>query len=497
MNFLYSVLILLIFISFSVEGASSCSEDTNTREKAVSSVHQLLEARCNFYRNALEYLKNQDIPLREKTFFLSEYTGAPVPIVLEHPTKCLNLALPATEQDLTSFTKLSSISEDPRFLTILHYDLCCAKREMLKDFENRDADRRRFSKNSRKRSSQEVPQVIPSNGFSREFNDGIILNEALEYLHPHLTEGARTLESLLCSRKQIPAAHSSLQAEKISFFINQEMQALIERINSKFITLSGSVSQDILNNLERRSRAFAEITSGMGLDLVLRNSLSPLYNLEKVLDTFIQRHLPPVLPLPVQETTLPEEEEVSPAPQPLPEAAVLEEADVSSASIEVPAQATTPQPLPEAAVLEEADVSASTEVPDQATTEEEVVVDPKYRRQWTKEEKGIPQLPAATASVPQEDPNDILTATIRTLMGQQQLHFFREVIPKIFNPILKKDLEIGINAHNIKLFIPFKNNPERRILIYFHIPHKDNVEASPGAFWRCYLRTALTQTGWL
>jgi hypothetical protein len=483
----YIVLVLIIFcINVCVKASIFSPEEVDTKEKAFAAVHQLMKARYDFHREYLDYLKDATIPEKERLDLMSEYSGIDRSQVSKG---FMDLSLSFLEKDLAHFKRVSNLSSDPRLLTILHLELSFVKRMGLLGAEERLSIQKKVKEHKRKSAAQAVLQYT---GFSSEFNDAPCQEESLAYLNPFLTDGHRNFEKKMRSRAIKAdleifsgAAQCNINANDLGYLQDEAFQLVTNRIPPKLKILEGVPAigkEKAFKFWEKSNGFFSEaldclLTTPIKI-LEFGQKLEALHNQENILDQLVARY----------------------TPKPLPAAKPRAELVTSSATANPKPLALALPPLPEMAPeIPESSVLALSETAPEAVTFPEEEVSKAHFRRWTLEEKAAQtQLPmAAAAAEPPVETEDDFTQTIRDLMSKTQLDFFREVVPKILNPILKKNLLMDRNGHNINLFIPYKETLDERKLIYFHVPHGKNSVASHRAFWRQQLKKALTETGWL
>jgi len=360
----------------------------------------------------------------------------------------------------------------------------------------------RLKKKGKEHKRKGAPQaVFQYTGFSSEFNDAPCQEESLGYLNPFLTDGHRNFEKKMRSRTTKAdlevfsgAAQCTINASDLGYLQDEALQLVKSRIPPKLEILEGvpTIGKETTKKLwERSQKFFSEaldclLTTPIKI-LEFGQKLEALHNQEKFLGQLIERTVPKPLPKPEQKASVATAPAATAKPEPL--AAVLP--PLPQMAPEVPKSSVLAlPPLPETA-------------PEAAASLEEEVSEAHFR-QWTPEEKAAQaQSPmagavaAAAAAEENGEKEDYLIQTIGVLMRKSQLHFFDDVIPKILNPILKKDLLMTRNKFNIELLIPHRGSPDQKELIYFHVPHQRNVEASHRVFWRQQLKKALNQTGWL
>ncbi len=478
----YIILTLIVFCTYTAMAMGIFSpEDVNTREKAVAAVHQLMKARYDFHKDYIDYLKDEAIPEKEKLDLISEYSGTDKSQIFPG---LIGLSLAGLKEDLNHFERVSNLSRDPRLLTVLHLELSFVKRMGLLGAE----EKMKFQQDAKEhKRTGNTKDVLQYRGFSSEYNDAPCQEESLKYLSPFLTEAHRNFEKKMRSREtkaKIGAfgepAQCTLNINDLMYLYEEATQITTVKIKAKLEALQPSIGKERGHFLWEQSMKFFNEASGHFLEpqipiLKFGRSLEALHNQEKILDILITRNIRPLLPSPMSTAALVTIPTASkPLALPTIPAAV---ADAPESLVQKPLPESTPEPV---------------SLPEEQLPE-------RHFRQWTQEEKAEVQAQpmAAAASLPIIETRADLSDVIKTLMGKAQLDFFREVVPQILNPILKNDLVMDINKHNINLFIPHKSNPDQRELIYFHVPHGKNVKASHHAFWRHQIKKALTAAGWI
>lgn len=494
--------IALCFVSTVFSGFSSIftPEEVDSREKAVSAVHKIMQARVKYHEECLEYLKSQDTPIQEKLDLVSDYTGL---IRSQTTPVSLCLHIRGINQDLDFFKRLATLSENPNKINILNFELFFVSKALIKEASNR-LEIQLDAKANKRKSKPHQRAVLECRGQNPIANDAVWHNLSSQYIAPYVSETSRELRAFyLEATAQIDPVSGKVSLHPTASWPTNlhpegEAREIINRISLRLRLLEPYLAAGLAGNLwKTTNRLYSE-----SLDPLLERPMNvlgfmrkveALYNQESIIDTLIKRHIPTQQPpLPPLMVTPPERArpQITPKETATPKAAAA--AALSEEPISEPQKVVSLPPVAAAAAAEPLSEDTA-DLPSAAD------IDTAALRQWTPEEKAAaadsqPMLSSPLFSATFEES---LSRTIQELMKKKQLNFYEDVVPKILNPLLKKDLDFGRRNENMHLFIPYRNDPNNKELIYFHAPHGHNVEAGCHIFWRHQLKSALRTTGWI